>query len=153
SDSKDPGPRSRPDVVARQRRRLALSTGDGMTIVWFILLIGGLITVHELGHLVAARLLDIAVLKVSIGLGPKVVSWRRGGTEYAISAIPFGGYVRLLGEDDGDEVPTKLRGRAFHLRPSWQRMIVILAGPSANLICPLFIFAHLYIQQDSARSA
>jgi regulator of sigma E protease len=124
-----------------------------VSVVWFILLIGGLITIHELGHLVAARLFDIAVLKVSIGFGPKLISWRRGATEYAVSAIPLGGYVRLLGEDAGDPVPTPLRARAFHLRPAWQRLVVILAGPTANLICPIFIFVHLYIHQDSARSA
>ena len=124
-----------------------------MSFLWFILLIGGLITVHELGHFVAARLFHIAVLKVSIGFGPKLVAVRRGTTEYAISMIPLGGYVRLLGEDEHDSVPEPLKPRAFSHRPAWQRLTVILAGPVANLICPLFIFVHLYMHQERARSA
>jgi regulator of sigma E protease len=126
-----------------------------VSLVWFFVLIGGLIAVHELGHFVAARLLDISVLKVSIGFGPKLASIKRGSTEYALSAVPLGGYVRLLGEDaDGDDsLPAHQRPHAFHLRPAWQRLLVILAGPTANLICPMFIFAHLYIRQDTARSA
>lgn len=124
-----------------------------MSLVWFIVLVGVLITVHELGHLAAAKALDIRVLKLSIGFGPKLVSFTRHGTEYAISMIPLGGYVRLLGEDRGDEVPEAEKPRAFHLRPAWQRMIVILAGPAANLIFPILIFAQLYAHTESARSA
>jgi regulator of sigma E protease len=124
-----------------------------VSLVWFIVLVGVLITVHELGHLAAAKALDIRVLKLSIGFGPKLVSFTRRGTEYAISIIPLGGYVRLLGEDRGDEVPEAEKPRAFHLRPAWQRMIVILAGPAANLIFPILIFAQLYAHTESARSA
>lgn len=124
-----------------------------MSLVWFIVLVGVLITVHELGHLAAAKALDIRVLKLSIGFGPKLVSITRNGTEYAVSLVPLGGYVRLLGEDRADEVPVEERPRAFHLRPAWQRMIVILAGPAANLIFPVLIFAQLYAHVDSVRSA
>jgi regulator of sigma E protease len=123
-----------------------------VSAVWFILLIGVLITVHELGHLVAARLLGVGVVKVSIGFGPTLASLKRGRTEYAVSLIPLGGYVRLVGEE-GDAVAPEDRARAFALRPTWQRLIVILAGPAANLIFPIFIFTHLYIRQDTARSA
>lgn len=124
-----------------------------MSLVWFIVLIGLLITVHELGHLVAARLLDIRVLKLSIGFGPTLASFTRRGTEYAISAIPLGGYVRLLGEDRADDVPARERPRSFSHRPAWQRLVVILAGPAANLVFPVFIFAHLYARQTTARAA
>jgi regulator of sigma E protease len=124
-----------------------------MSFVWFILLIGVLITVHELGHLLAAKLLDIRVLKLSIGFGPTLASLNRRGTEYAISLIPLGGYVRLLGEDRAEPVAPEERRHAFHHRPAWQRLAVILAGPLANLVFPVFIFAHLYARQDTARSA
>ncbi len=124
-----------------------------MSLVWFIVLIGLLITVHELGHFAAARLLDIKVLKLSIGFGPKLASIKRGDTEYAVSLIPLGGYVRLLGEDRHEPVPRGAEKHAFHLRAPWQRLVVILAGPLANLIFPLFIFAQLYARQGTARSA
>jgi regulator of sigma E protease len=119
-------------------------------LVWFILLIGGLITVHELGHFLAARLLDIKVLKVSIGFGPALFSTRRGDTEYTIGWVPLGGYVRLLGEDG--PVQPEERPRAFSHRPAWQRLVVILAGPMANLVFPIFLFAHLYARQANALS-
>jgi regulator of sigma E protease len=111
-------------------------------LVWFILLIGGLITVHELGHFVAARLLDVKVLKVGIGFGPALWTARRGDTEWALCWIPLGGYVRLLGEDG--PVAVEDRPRAFSHRSPWQRLVVILAGPAANLLFPIFLFVHLY---------
>jgi regulator of sigma E protease len=119
-------------------------------LVWFILLIGGLITVHELGHFLAARLLDIKVLKVSIGFGPALWSIKRRETEYAVSWVPLGGYVRLLGED-GPVEPAE-RPRAFSHRPAWQRLVVILAGPAANLVFPIFLFAHLNARSTTATS-
>jgi regulator of sigma E protease len=124
-----------------------------VSLVWFIVLVGLLITVHELGHLAAAKLLGIRVLKLSIGFGPRLAAFERGGTQYAVSLVPLGGYVRLLGEDGGDDIPEAERERAFHFRPPWQRMLVILAGPAANLIFPVLIFAQLYVHVDSARSA
>ena len=123
-----------------------------MSFVWFVLLIGGLITVHELGHFAAAKLLGIGVVKVSIGFGPRLIGFTRKGTEYALSMVPLGGYVRLVGEE-GARVDAGDEPRAFNLRPAWQRMIVILAGPTANLIFPVLIFAQLYARQDTARSA
>jgi regulator of sigma E protease len=121
-----------------------------VSAVWFILLIGGLITVHELGHFAAARLLDIEVLKVSIGFGPALWTARRGRTEYAVSWIPLGGYVRLLGEE-GPVAPED-RPRSFGHRPAWQRLVVIFAGPAANLIFPILLFVHLYARQASVLS-
>jgi regulator of sigma E protease len=123
-----------------------------MSFVWFLLLVGMLITVHEVGHLIAAKLLDIKVLRLSIGFGPRVTALRRGETEYVLALVPLGGYVRLLGED-GEPVAPVERARAFAHRPPWQRLTVILAGPLANLIFPLFLFVHLYAGQATAPSA
>jgi regulator of sigma E protease len=123
-----------------------------VTLVWFLLLVGLLITVHELGHFAAARWLDIKVLKVSIGFGPKLAALRRGDTEYTLAAVPFGGYVRLCGEEGGPVAPEE-RAHAFCLRPSWQRLAVILAGPLANLMFPVFLFIDISARQATARSA
>ena len=70
-----------------------------MTLLWFALLIGVLITVHELGHFVMARLFGVRMHKLAIGFGRPLLQVTRGGTEYAIGAIPLGGYVRLCGAD------------------------------------------------------
>ena len=124
-----------------------------MSLVWFVVLIGLLITVHELGHLIAARLCDIKVLKASVGFGPRLLSLRRGDTEYAVSLVPLGGYVRLLGEDRRDTIEPKDAGRAFHHKPAWVRLAVILAGPAANLIFPVVLFALFSARQETVRSA
>ncbi len=123
-----------------------------MGLLWFILLIGGLIAVHELGHFVAAKLVDVKVLKISIGFGPSLWSRRIGGTEVSLSCIPLGGYVRLLGENR-EVIADSDRGRAFHHKPSWQRLFVILAGPMANLLLPLFIFTSIYARKAHSPSS
>jgi regulator of sigma E protease len=124
-----------------------------VTLLWFVILVGVLITVHELGHLIAARLLGIGVLKFSIGFGPALVSIRRGGTEYALSVIPFGGYVRLVGEDADTPLTDEERPRSFSARPAWQRLAVICAGPAANLIFPVLVFVQLAALRVSEPSA
>ena len=124
-----------------------------MTLVWFVVLVGVLITVHELGHLIAARLLGIQVLRFSLGFGPAMVSVRRRGTEYSLSAIPLGGYVRLLGEEGDEDLVEAEKPRAFSLRPAWQRLLVILAGPAANLLFAVVVFTQLYAREATTRSA
>jgi regulator of sigma E protease len=123
-----------------------------VTFIWFVVLVGLLITVHELGHFVAARIAGVRVEKLSIGFGPALVSIRRRGTEYALSVIPLGGYVRLLGED-GADVSEAERPRSFALRPTWQRLAIILAGPLGNLLFAVVIFTQLYARETTARSA
>src|SRR5438045_4147676 len=102
-----------------------------MAVVWFLLLIGGLVVVHECGHLLAARLLGVRVLKISVGFGRPLFSVHRGHTEYAIGRFPLGGYVRMLGENRRDTVSAAERQFSFSERPSWQRLAIILAGPAA----------------------
>ncbi len=72
-----------------------------------VLLLGGLIFVHELGHFLAAKALGVRVLKFSIGFGPKLLGFRWHGTEYLVSALPLGGYVKMAGDDPGEEVPPR----------------------------------------------
>lgn len=111
-----------------------------MSIVYFLLLVGVLVVIHELGHFVAAKLLDFKVLRFSVGFGRPLFRVALGETEYQIALIPLGGYVRILGEDGGDDVPAREAGRAFHSKPLWQRLIVVFAGPVANLLLPVGIY-------------
>jgi len=110
-----------------------------MTLVFFLLLLVPLILFHEMGHFLVARAVGVRVLTFSIGFGPKLVKIVRGGTEYAISAIPFGGYVKMLGEDPTEEIAERDRAAAFQTVALWRRTAIVLAGPVVNLILPLFI--------------
>ena len=117
------------------------------TLIFFLLAIALLVTVHEYGHFITARKLGIKVEKFSIGFGPALYSWRGsdGEVEYVIAAIPLGGYVKMLGEnpsEQGEEAKAELtaeqRARAFDVQPVWQRAAVAVAGPLCN-----FVFAFL----------
>jgi len=106
----------------------------------FVVVLGILIFVHEFGHFAAARRLGVGVTKFSFGFGPKIVGVRRGETEYLLSAIPLGGYVKLVGESEGDAVPPEAAGRAFTAKPLWVRAAVVLAGPLGNLAFAVAVF-------------
>ena len=113
-----------------------------MTILATVIVLGVLIFVHELGHFAAAKLVGVEVQRFSIGLGPKLFGFRRGETDYVVSAIPLGGYVKMGGMDD--EVMEKLEGgvaperipspRDFDGKPLWARAFVISAGVIMNLL-------------------
>jgi len=118
-----------------------------MTLVYFILFIGPLIFVHELGHFLFAKLFDVKVLKFSLGFGPRAVGFRRGETEYCVAWVPLGGYVKMLGEDPSDQIRPEDQGRAFNQKPLWQRYIVVLAGPTFNLLFPIIIYFAFYAGQ------
>jgi regulator of sigma E protease len=116
-----------------------------VTIVTTIIVLGVLIFVHELGHFLVAKRAGVGVLKFSLGFGPKVVGVKRGETEYLISALPLGGYVKMIGEDPTDESPEAgdLR-RSFSRRSVGTRALIVLAGPVANIILPILIFWGLF---------
>lgn len=111
-----------------------------MSVVYFLLLVGVLVVIHEFGHFLAAKLLDFKVLRFSVGFGRPLVRVAGRETEYQIALIPLGGYVRILGEDGGDDVPAADAQRAFSAKPLWQRLIVVFAGPAANLLLPVLIY-------------
>ncbi|MBD3419312.1 MAG: RIP metalloprotease RseP [Chitinivibrionales bacterium] len=111
-----------------------------MQIVLALIVLGLLIFVHELGHFLIAKWSGIRVLAFSIGFGPTIVNHKVGETEYRISAIPFGGYVKMSGEDPEEESTDD--PRAYISKPVWQRMAVAAAGPVANF---LFAFVALWI--------
>ena len=111
-----------------------------MAVVYFLLLVGVLAVIHEFGHFLAAKLLDFKVLRFSIGFGRPLLRLRGRETEYQIALIPLGGYVRILGEDIGDVPSPADARRSFAGKPLWQRLVVVFAGPAANLLLPVVIY-------------
>jgi regulator of sigma E protease len=117
--------------------------GFAQSFVAFVLVLGPLVFVHELGHFLVAKWLRIGVPVFSLGFGPRLFGFRRGGTDYRVSAIPLGGYVRLA----GDEADENRRGgpEEFLSRPKWQRFLVFVAGATFNIILAVgaswFLFA------------
>lgn len=106
----------------------------------FILLIGPLIFIHELGHLLAAKLVDVKATRFSIGFGPALLRFRMGETEYCLAPIPLGGYVKLLGHDPGERISPADAERSLSAKPLWARMFVLSAGPAANLLLPIVLY-------------
>jgi regulator of sigma E protease len=104
------------------------------TIVPFLFVLGVLIFVHELGHFLVARWYGVKVLTFSLGFGPKLFKVTRGDTEYCISAVPLGGYVKLAGEEVPTGDPTE-----FHAQSKWVRIQVYLAGPLMNILLALIL--------------
>lgn len=111
-----------------------------MDFLYFVLLVGVLIFVHEFGHFACAKSFDVRVLTFSVGFGPRVASVRIGETEYVLSALPIGGYVKLLGEESGEAMTEDEARRSFHAQALWKRLLIALAGPAMNLLLPLVLF-------------
>jgi len=105
-----------------------------------VLLLGVLILAHELGHFLVAKLFGVKVLRFSLGFGPRLFGFQAGATEYRLSLIPLGGYLRLLGEDPSEPVPAQDLDRALYARPLWQRYAIVAAGPIFNLLLPVGIY-------------
>jgi regulator of sigma E protease len=116
------------------------------TIVAFIVALGLLIVVHEYGHYLIARLCGVKVLRFSVGFGRALVTWRRGAdqTEWVIAAIPFGGYVKMLDEREGPVEPREAE-RAFNRQSVWRRFAIVIAGPVANFLFAIAVYAGLFM--------
>jgi len=114
-----------------------------ITILSAVLALGILIFVHELGHFLVARQLGVGVEKFSLGFGPKLVATQRGETEYRISAIPLGGYVKLAGENPDEECADP--EKSFSLKPVWTRLAVVLAGPTFNLLFAAVLYVVVFM--------
>ena len=133
-----------------------------LTIAAFVIALGPLILVHELGHFIVAKIVGIQVLRFSIGFGRPLLRWRRGETEYWISWIPLGGYVKMAGlEDEGpqgtleggkSDVPID-PARAYDQKPLGARLAVILAGVTMNLLFAFVIYAGLFMTVGEPRLA
>ncbi|MFN2355314.1 MAG: RIP metalloprotease RseP [Desulfopila sp.] len=116
------------------------------TLFSFILVLGLLIFVHELGHFLVAKLFGVRVLKFSLGFGPKVFGRVVGETEYVVSALPLGGYVKMFGENpDEQNVPESDKNASFANKSVLQRFFIILAGPVFNLVFPILLFSVLFL--------
>jgi regulator of sigma E protease len=132
-------------------------------VVSFVLVLGLVVTIHELGHFLAAKSFGVAIDRFSIGFGRAMASWRdRSGVEWRIGWIPLGGYVRFSGDENAASLPDQedlaaLRrevearegaaavARYFHFKPLWQRAIVVAAGPAANFVLAITLFAALLL--------
>ncbi|MFN7996132.1 MAG: RIP metalloprotease RseP [Bryobacteraceae bacterium] len=113
------------------------------SVFWLLVLIGVMILVHELGHFWAARFFDVRVDAFSFGFGPRLFGFKKGETDYRFSLILFGGYVKMAGEQPGDENANDPRG--FLGKPRWQRLIIALAGPFMNVVLAVALLTGLYM--------
>lgn len=116
------------------------------TVVAFILALGVLIVVHEYGHYLAARLCGVKVIRFSIGFGPPLAVLRSGPdqTEWVISAVPLGGYVKMLDEREAPVDSTELE-RAFNRKSVWRRLLIVVAGPAFNFLFAILVYSGLYM--------
>jgi len=115
------------------------------TIASTIIVLGVLVFVHELGHFVFAKKLGVGVLTFSLGFGPRLVGRKWGETEYQISVFPLGGFVKLVGENPGEEIKEEDRGRSFSAQPVWKRFLIVSAGPFFNFVLAIVFFSAINI--------
>jgi regulator of sigma E protease len=111
--------------------------------IWFLILIGVMINIHEAGHYFAARWFDVKIDAFSFGFGTRLFGFKRGETDFRFSLIPFGGYVKMAGELAGDESAND--PRSFLSKPRWQRLIIAFAGPFMNLVLAVSILTGMYM--------
>lgn len=109
-------------------------------VVPFVILLGLLIFVHELGHFLMARFFGVRVEVFSLGFGKKLLTYKKGDTNYCLSLIPLGGYVKMYGDEPGAQVPEENKSLAFTHKPVGQRIWIVLAGPLMNLFFAVFLF-------------
>ena len=115
------------------------------SIVAAIIVLGILIVFHEFGHYWVARRMGVGVVKFSVGFGPKLFGRKVGETEYVVSAIPLGGFVKMIGEDPAEEVDPADEERAFQKAPLLRRTAIVLAGPVANLLLAFAAFSLVFM--------
>ena len=111
-------------------------------VVVVVLVLGLMIFVHELGHFLAAKFFGVRVLVFSLGFGKRLLHWTRADTDYRISALPFGGYVKMAGDDPSAE-RTGEPGE-FLAKPRWQRFVIVVMGPAMNILLAVLLLAGLY---------
>ena len=114
------------------------------TLLAFLFVLGVLVFIHELGHFLLARWNGVRVITFSLGFGPKLLKVQRGDTEYCISAIPLGGYVKMAGENPDD--PHTGADDEFLAKSKWQRFQILIAGPVMNLVLAVVLLAFVLMQ-------
>jgi regulator of sigma E protease len=121
-------------------------TSLAFTLLSFAVALGVLVFVHELGHFAVAKRIGVKVLRFSIGFGPVVLARRTGETEYALSAVPMGGYVKMLGEEDeADPEVAAEPERAFSTQSAGRRAAIVFAGPAMNFVFAFLVYAVLFV--------
>lgn len=118
-----------------------------MSLLYFFIIIAFLIFIHELGHLLAAKWANVKVENFSIGFGPKIFKFNIGETEYSLSLLPLGGYVKMQGESPDSTSPDKIidPNRSYQNIPNYKKQIILFSGPLMNLILPFVLFPLIYI--------
>jgi regulator of sigma E protease len=108
---------------------------------WFVVVLGVLVAFHEFGHFLMARWVGVRVLKFSLGFGPKLIGRQIGETEYLVSAVPLGGYVKLFGEEESDATSPEEQRRSFSHQNLWSKVLIVFGGPGFNFLLAYLIFA------------
>jgi regulator of sigma E protease len=120
-----------------------MSTVILQNIWWFLVMIGIMILIHELGHYWAARFFDVKVDTFSFGFGPRLFGFKKGETDFRFSLILLGGYVKMAGEQAGDENAND--PRSFSSKPRWQRLIIVFAGPAMNVLLAVAVLTGVFM--------
>ncbi|OGQ57454.1 MAG: RIP metalloprotease RseP [Deltaproteobacteria bacterium RIFCSPLOWO2_02_FULL_53_8] len=115
------------------------------TFIAFIVVLGVLIFIHELGHFAVAKLGKVGVEKFSLGFGPRVIGYKYGETDYVLSLLPLGGYVKMVGEAPDEEVSEEDKARSFTYKPIWLRAAIVAAGPLMNLVLAAILFPVIFM--------
>lgn len=124
-------------------------------VVPFVILLGILVFVHELGHFLVARACGVRVEVFSLGFGKKILSYKKGHTTYCISIIPLGGYVKMFGEQstDADAISQEDRAVSYTHKSVWQRIAIVFAGPLMNFLFAIFVFGFIAYSGEETRAA
>jgi regulator of sigma E protease len=124
---------------------MAFVQSAGFTLLSFALVISVVVFFHELGHLLVGKAVGVKAVRFSIGFGPKLFGFRGKETEYRISLLPLGGYVKFAGDNPYEEVPLEDRGRGFLEQPPWKRGLIAFAGPAANFVLAVALFFFIFV--------
>ena len=119
---------------------MAFVQSAGFTLLSFALVISVVVFFHELGHLLVGKALGVKAIRFSIGFGPRLFGFNGGETEYRVSLLPLGGYVKFAGDNPYEEVAPEDRGRGFLEQPPWKKGLIAFAGPAANLLLAVALY-------------
>jgi regulator of sigma E protease len=117
-----------------------------MNILVFILTLSILVLIHEFGHFLAAKKRGVLVEEFGLGLPPRIAGIKIGETIYSINFLPFGGFVKLYGEDSEEDINKKLKSRAFSYKKNWEKFLIIVAGVVGNFLLAWLLFSYLFTQ-------
>lgn len=117
-----------------------------MTVLIFLITLSILVLVHELGHFIAAKKRGVLVEEFGFGLPPRIIGIKRGETIYSFNWLPFGGFVKLYGEEYQEKINPKLKKRSFSAKKPWEKILIIIAGIMGNFLLAWIIFSYLFTQ-------